>query len=136
MKGFKEFILRGNAVELAIGVVVGAAFNDIVKSFVSNILTPSLSLIGGQPDFSKYSFTLNNVTFSFGAFLNSLISFLIIATAVYFLVIVPMNRLTNIVRLGKSPDPTTKKCDFCYMDIPIKATRCPNCTSKLEEKKS
>lgn len=134
-KNFKEFILRGNVVDLAIGIVIGAAFSDLINSFVSSFLTPFISLIGGQPNFSRIQFTINNVTFPIGDFFTAIISFAIIALVLYFLVVLPMNRFMEYVRTEESPDPTSKKCSYCFTEIPIKAHRCPNCTSELESGK-
>lgn len=135
LKGFKKFILRGNVVDLSVGIVIGAAFNSIVQTFVKGVLTPFLGLIGGQPNFSNLTFTIAGSTFLIGDFLNAVISFLIIASVVYFFVIVPMNKLKDLTSSGKIQDPTTKSCEFCYSEIPIKATRCPNCTSRLMKEK-
>jgi len=135
MKGFKQFLLRGNVVDLAVGVIIGAAFNSVVNGFVANVLTPIISIIIGKPDFSKLAFTVNHSTVHVGDFLNSLISFVIVASVVYFFIVLPMNRLQNAFRAGKHMDPTTKQCPFCFSEISIKATRCPDCTSDLKEEK-
>ncbi len=114
MKGFKQFLLRGNVVDLAVGVVVGAAFGAVVTSFVKNLLTPLIAAIVRQPDFSALSVTINSSKFQFGEFINSLLSFVLISAAVYFFVVLPINAL--IVRAKKSPvpaDPTTRKCPEC-----------------------
>jgi large conductance mechanosensitive channel len=134
LTGFKKFILRGNVVDLAVGIVVGAAFNSVVQEFVKGIFTPFLGILGGIPDFSHFSLHVGKSTILVGEFLNSLISFLIVATAIYFFVIVPMNKLKDLSNKGKNVDPTMKSCEYCYSEIPVKATRCPQCTSKLEEK--
>lgn len=136
LEGFKKFILRGNVVDLAVGIVVGAAFNTVVQEFVKGVFTPFLGIIGGIPDFSHLAFKVGKSTILFGDFLNALLSFLIVATAIYFFVVVPMNKLKDITSRQKgTDDPTTKKCPYCYSEISIKATRCPECTSKLEEEK-
>jgi large conductance mechanosensitive channel len=135
LNGFKKFILRGNVVDLAVGIVVGAAFNSVVQAFVKGVFTPFLGIIGGIPDFSNLTFHIGKSTILLGEFINSLISFLIVATAIYFFVVVPMNKLKDLSNKGKNTDPTTKVCPFCISEIPIKATRCPQCTSKLEENK-
>jgi len=136
MDGFKKFILRGNVVDLAVGIVVGAAFNSVVQEFVKGIFTPALGILGGIPDFSHLAFKIGKSTILLGQFLNALISFLIVATSIYFFVIVPMNKLKDLSTKGKSVDPTMKSCPFCYSEVPIKATRCPQCTSKLDEAKN
>ena len=128
LKGFKEFILRGNAVDLAVGVVVGAAFGSIVTALVKDLMTPLIAAIIKAPDFSGISFTLNGSKFLIGDFLNALISFLIIAITVYFFVVLPLNKFLSRVN-PKSP--TTKKCPECLSEIPIGAKRCSHCTSVL-----
>ena len=95
LKGFKEFIMRGNVVDLAVAVVIGAAFGAVVTAFVADIVTPIIAAIGGQPDFSNLTFTINKSTFKYGAFINAVISFLIIAAAIYFLVVLPLNKLAE-----------------------------------------
>jgi len=130
MKGFKQFILRGNVVDLAVGVVVGAAFTGVVTSLVQNVITPLISAIIKSPDFSNLSFTINDSKFMYGSFLNSLLSFLIVAFVIYFFVVKPMNLL--ILHSKKDNlDPTTKKCTECLSEIPIEAKRCAHCTSIL-----
>ena len=130
---FRKFILRGNVVDLAVGVVIGAAFKGVVQSLVKEMITPIISAFGGGSRFEDASFTVHHSQFLYGDFLNTLISFLIIAIVVFFLVVQPINRLTALAMRSKIPDePTTKKCDYCLSVIPKGATRCPNCTSKLE----
>lgn len=129
MQGFKQFLLRGNVVDLAVGVVIGAAFGAVVTALVKDLLTPLIAALVKQPDFSGLSFTLNGSKFLYGEFLNALLSFLIIAAAVYFLVVLPINAL--IARTRKEPvpaDPTTRKCPECLSEVPIDATRCAFCT--------
>ncbi len=131
-KGFKQFILKGNVVDLAVGVVIGASFGAVVTSFVKDVINPLVATVGGNHDFSSIYFTLNGNQFFIGNFINALISFLINATVIYFFVIVPMNRLVSAANKKEKPiDPTTKKCPFCVSVIAISATRCPFCTSKL-----
>jgi large conductance mechanosensitive channel len=130
--GLKQFVVRGNVVDLAVGVVVGAAFGAIVTEFTKDLLTPLIAAIVGKPDFSAIQFEINGSKFLVGNFLNSLISFLLIATAVYYFVVVPVNAL--IARAHKEPapaDPTTKKCPECLSEIPIPAKRCAFCTSQI-----
>jgi large conductance mechanosensitive channel len=128
---FKEFILRGNVVSLAVAVIIGAAFNDIVNSFVENMITPLIAAIGGQPDFSGITFTINNSQFGIGSFINAVIAFLIIAAVVFFLVVKPMNALLERSRREEPDDPLFKKCPYCMTDVPVDATRCPHCTSEI-----
>jgi large conductance mechanosensitive channel len=131
LKEFREFIMRGNVIDLAVAVVIGAAFGAVVTSLVENLITPLIAAIGGEPDFSAISFTINNSEFGIGAFINSLISFLIIAAVIFFFVVKPMNTLMECVRRGETtPDPTTGVCEYCKTEIPLEATRCPHCTSE------
>lgn len=129
--GFKQFVLRGNVVDLAVGVVVGAAFGSVVSALVKDLITPFVAAIIRAPDFSALSFTLNGSIFKYGDFLNNLISFAIIATVVYFFIVLPINHLVSRMRRDKPLDPTVKKCPECLSDIPIAATRCAFCTSKI-----
>ncbi|MBY0376636.1 large conductance mechanosensitive channel protein MscL [Patescibacteria group bacterium] len=131
LKGFKQFILRGNVVDLAVGVVVGAAFGTVVTALVKDLITPLIGALAKVPDFSGMVFTINGSKFMYGDFINALISFLLIATAVYFFVVVPINAL--IARSKKEPpaDPTTKKCAECKSEIAIDARRCAFCTSQV-----
>lgn len=131
LKGFKQFILRGNVVDLAVGVVIGAAFNGIVSALVKDILTPFIGAIIKTPDFSGLVFTINDSKFMYGEFLNALISFIIVAAAVYFFVVLPINALVSRSKKEAPADPTSKKCPECISEIPIQATRCAFCTSKL-----
>jgi large conductance mechanosensitive channel len=128
LKGFKDFIVRGNVVDLAVGVMVGAAFNSVVSSLVKDLMTPLIAAIFKQPNFSTFSFTLRGSQFLYGDFINNLISFLITAATIYFFVVVPINKLTAI-RKGPPPEATTKTCPECLSNIPIKAHRCAYCTS-------
>lgn len=130
-KGFKQFILRGNVIDLAVGVVIGAAFGTIVNSLVKDILTPLIGAIAKVPDFSGLYFTLNGSRFNIGLFLNALISFLLVSAAIYFFVVTPMNALVARTRKEPSQDPTTKKCPKCFSEINLKATRCAFCTSEI-----
>ena len=131
IKGFKQFILRGNVVDLAVGVVIGASFGEVVKALVENILTPLIGAIVKAPNFANLAFTINGSKFMYGNFLNALISFIIVAAAVYFFVVLPINALINRSKKETPVDPTTKKCTECKTDIPIDARRCPNCTSAV-----
>jgi len=127
MRGFKAFLLRGNVVELATAVVIGVAFGVVITAFVKDLVTPLIAAIGGQPDFSSMSFTVNNSKFFYGDFLNALLAFILIAAVIYFLVIVPYTAL--MARSKKEPpaDPTTMKCPECLSEIPIDARRCAFC---------
>lgn len=129
-KGFRQFIMRGNVMDLAVAVVIGAAFGAVVTAFVTNILTPFIAAIVGKPDFSAFSFTVNGTAIPYGLFLNALISFLLIAAAVYFFMVAPMNAWkARAARSAIPADPTTKKCPECLSEIPIAARRCAFCTS-------
>jgi large conductance mechanosensitive channel len=134
LKGFRDFIMRGNVVDLAVAVVMGAAFGALVASFVSNILTPLIAAIFGKPDFSALTWNLNGAVISYGTFLNALISFLLVGTAVYFFIVAPMNAWkARSAREGIPAEPTTRKCPECRSDIPIAARRCAFCTSVVAE---
>lgn len=125
---FKQFLLRGNVVDLAVGVVVGAAFGTVVTALVADLLTPFIAAIVQVPDFSKLSFTINGSSFMYGHFINSLISFLLVSSAIFFFVVKPMNMLITRSRRQPPADPTTKKCSECLSEIPIEARRCAHCT--------
>lgn len=131
LKGFKQFLLRGNVVDMAVGIVIGAAFGTVVNGFVKDLLTPLIAAVMAKPDFSAITFTINGSKFLLGDFINVALSFLIIAAAVYFFVVVPINAL--IVRSRREPpaDPTTRKCPECLSQIPISARRCAFCTSAI-----
>jgi large conductance mechanosensitive channel len=131
LKGFKQFVLRGNVVDLAVGVVIGAAFGTVVTALVKDLITPIIAAIAKTPNFSGLVFTLNGSKFMYGDFINALISFLLIAASVYFFVVTPMNMLVS--RMHKEPpaDPTTKKCPQCLSEISIDAKRCAFCTQPL-----
>ena len=131
MQGFKQFLLRGNVVDMAVGIVIGAAFGTVVSSFVKDLLTPFIAAIVRTPDFSKMAFEINSSKFLIGDFVNSLISFLLIAAAVYYAVVLPVNAL--VARMTRQPpaDPTTKKCPDCLSEIPIQARKCAFCTTPL-----
>lgn len=132
LKGFKQFILRGNVVDLSVGVVVGASFGTVVSALVKDIITPLIGALGKVPDFSQLSFTLNGSKFMIGDFLNAFIAFLIVATAIYFFVVVPINVLVARAKKNKVPDdPMTKKCPECLSEIPREATRCAHCTTQI-----
>ena len=130
LQGFKKFLFRGNVVDLAVAVVMGAAFGAVVSSLVANIFTPLIAAIFGKPDFSALSVTINNSQILYGTFINAVISFLLIAIAVYFFIAAPMNAYIERRNRGQAPaDPTTKKCPECLSEIPIAARRCAFCTT-------
>ncbi|HUY62985.1 MAG TPA: large conductance mechanosensitive channel protein MscL [Acidimicrobiales bacterium] len=131
LKDFKDFVLRGNVVDLAVGIVVGTAFGVVVKSFVSNLLTPLVS-IPGKANFQSLHFTINHSTFGYGTFLNDLISFLIVATAIFFFVVRPINALVARRRRGQETEPDTRNCPECLSEVPAAARRCAFCTSPLD----
>ncbi|MFZ2193304.1 MAG: large conductance mechanosensitive channel protein MscL [Candidatus Moraniibacteriota bacterium] len=125
LKEFKKFLLRGNVVDLAVGVVVGAAFGTVVSAIVSDLLTPLIAAVAKVPDFSGLAFTINGSKFMLGHFINTLISFVLVAFAIFFFVVKPMNILVNHSR--KDAEPKTKKCKECLSEIPVKARRCSHC---------
>jgi large conductance mechanosensitive channel len=131
IKEFRDFIMRGNVLDLAVAVIIGAAFTAVVSALSSGIITPIIGIFGGTPDFSGVSFTINNSVFKIGSFINAVIQFIITALILFFVVVKPMNML--IKRMAKAPAtaPSTKPCPYCLTEIPIGATRCPACTSDL-----
>ncbi len=132
LKGFKQFLLRGNVIDLAVAVVIGGAFGAVVTALVKDLITPLIAAIVGKPDFSAIKFTVNNSTFMIGDFINALVSFLLIAAAVYFFVVLPVNRL--VARMNRSPappDPSTRKCPECLGVVPAEARRCSHCAQPL-----
>ncbi|HJT87650.1 MAG TPA: large conductance mechanosensitive channel protein MscL [Bryobacteraceae bacterium] len=134
LKGFRAFMLRGNVLDLAVAVVIGAAFGAVVTALVKDLVTPLIAAIVGKPDFSAIAFTINGSNFLVGDFINALVSFILIGAAVYFFVIVPVNALMSRLRRGEAPpDPSTKKCPECLSEIPIAARRCAFCTSPVGE---
>lgn len=128
IKGFKDFILRGNVVDLAVAVVIGAAFSAIVTSFVEDVVTPIIGALGGEPDFSALMLGPIRI----GSFLNALIAFLIIALVIYFFVVVPVNRLMERFKPAPPAPAPTRTCPYCLSDVPAAARRCAFCTSELE----
>lgn len=131
MKGFREFILRGNVVDLAIAVLIGAAFGALVKSFTDNLLTPLLGAFGGVKDFSALSFQINGSEFGIGAFINAVIAFLITAAILYFFVVKPVNALMARYRTEPEPKAPVHECPECLSKIPVRATRCAFCTAAV-----
>ncbi len=131
LKEFKQFLLRGNVIDLAVGVVVGAAFGAVITSLVSDLITPFVSTLFKSPDFSNLIFTINSSEFKYGHFLNVLISFIIISAVIFFFVVKPVNLLVSRSRKGPPADPTTKKCPECLSEVPIQAKRCSHCTQAI-----
>jgi large conductance mechanosensitive channel len=131
IKDFKQFVVRGNALDLAIAVVIGAAFGAVITALVEDLLTPLIAAILGKPDFSRLTFTVNGSVFKYGAFLNAVIAFVLIAAAVFFFVVRPLNAFTQRMRREPTPDPTTQKCPECLSEIPIGARRCAFCTAEV-----
>jgi large conductance mechanosensitive channel len=129
MAGFKNFIMRGNLIELAVAVVIGTQFSNLVKQFVSSFVNPLLSLVGGTPDFGKFSFAIGKATFTYGQFLTEALTFLISALVVYYAMMLPASRLLKLFERDK--DATTRDCPECTMSIPIAARRCPECTAEV-----
>jgi large conductance mechanosensitive channel len=132
LKGFRQFMLRGNVIELSVAVVIGGAFGAVVTALVKDLITPLLAAVGGKPDFSAIAFTVNGSKFLIGDFINSIVSFVMIGAAVYFFVITPVNALQARINRGEAPaDPTTKKCPECLSEVAIAARKCAFCTSPL-----
>lgn len=130
-KGFREFIMRGNVIDFAVAVVIGAAFGAVITSFVGNILTPLIAAIFGQPDFSALMFTINGSKFLYGSFFNAVISFIFVAAAIYFVVVLPMNKLAE--RRARGADPMVKECPECLSEIPHGARKCAFCGSEQHD---
>ena len=128
---FREFILRGNVVELAVAVVLGTAFGAVITALVSSLITPLIAAVGGNQDFSELSFTLNGSEFSYGVFINALIAFLIIAAVVFFLVIKPVNSLMGNAKAEPPVGEQTRTCPECRSEIPVLASRCAFCTAEV-----
>jgi large conductance mechanosensitive channel len=131
LKEFKTFLLRGNVVDLAVAVVIGAAFGAVVAALVADLITPIIAAIFGSHDFSNLTFTINQSVFRYGHFFNAVLAFVTVAAAVFFFVVVPLNRLLQRARREPTPDPTTRKCPECVSEIPIDARRCAYCTSEV-----
>jgi large conductance mechanosensitive channel len=132
LSGFKQFILRGNVVDMAVGVVIGAAFATVVSALTKDLLTPLIAAIAGKPDFSAITFTIHNSKFMLGDFINAVIAFLLVAAAVYYFVVTPVNLLVARMNRSAAPaDPTTKNCPECLSEIPLDARRCAHCTQPV-----
>ena len=131
IKGFRDFILRGNVVDLAVAVVIGAAFGVVVTSLVNDLIMPIIAAIVGKPDFGGLSFTINDAVFRYGSFINAVVMFLLIAAAIYFIIVVPMNKIAERRARGQAPEePATKQCPECLSDIPAGARKCAFCASE------
>lgn len=131
LKEFREFILRGNLVDLAVAVVIGTAFGAVVTAFVKSLVTPLIAAVGGKPDFADLFFTINGSKFLYGEFFNAMLAFVIIAAVIFFFVIKPVNALQARLQPSTAVDVTTHPCPECISDIPLAATRCAFCTAKV-----
>ena len=131
MSGFKAFLMRGNVVDLAIGVVIGAAFGTVVSEFVKDLITPLIAALGGQPNFDSLYFTVNNSRFMYGRFLDAVISFVIVAAVVYYVVVLPYSRFRARFEKPPAPQPKTRECPECLSKVPEAARRCAYCTVAL-----
>jgi large conductance mechanosensitive channel len=130
IKEFRRFLLRGNVVDLAVAVVIGAAFGAVVTAFVADLITPLIAAIFGKPSFSELTFTINGSRFLYGDFLNAALAFVLVAAAIFFVVVKPMNALA--ARRARAEDPTTRDCPECLSEIPLAARRCAYCTVELQ----
>ena len=131
LDGFKKFILRGNVVDLAVGVVIGAAFGGVITAFTKDLLTPFIAALVGKPDFSSVGFKIGETAFPVGDFINAVVSFLLVAGAVYFFVVLPLNALMARLNPAKEAAPITRPCPECLSDIPIEARRCAHCAQPV-----
>ena len=131
MKDFKEFLLRGNLVDMAVGIVIGLAFAAVITALVADLVTPLIAAIGGNPDFSSLSFTINNSHFLYGAFINALITFVVVAAVIFFLVVKPVNALMAKRRAEGPIEPDVRSCPECLSEIPKAARRCAFCTAEV-----
>jgi large conductance mechanosensitive channel len=131
LREFRSFILRGNLVDLAVAVVVGTAFGAVVTAFVSDLITPLIAAVGGQPDFGDLDFTINDSRFAYGDFLNVALSFLLIAAVVFFLVVKPVNVVMDRMRTQRDVESETRTCPECLSEIPVLARRCSFCTTEV-----
>lgn len=134
LKGFRQFMMRGNVLDLVVAVVMGAAFNGVITALVKDLITPLVAAIFGQRSFSGIHFEIHRSMFPIGDLVNAMVSFVLMGSTVYFLVVVPVNAITaHLRRGGQSHDPTTKKCPECLSEVPIAARRCAHCTSPLPQ---
>ncbi|QQS22753.1 large conductance mechanosensitive channel protein MscL [bacterium] len=129
LQGFKAFLMRGNVVDLAVGVVIGASFGSVVNSLVADVITPLISALAKVPDFSKLAFVINGSAIGYGKLLNALIAFVLVAAAIYFFVVVPMGKI--LAKVSKPGSPTSKACEECLGEIPYQASRCKHCTQPV-----
>lgn len=129
---FKQFLLRGNVIDLAVAVVIGAAFGAVINSFVTDLLTPLIAAVFGEPDFARLTFDINDSVFRYGSFINALVAFALVAAAIFFVVVRPVNALIARSRNEAPADPSTRKCPHCLSEIPIEASRCAFCTERVE----
>lgn len=132
MSGFKKFLLRGNVVDLAVAVVIGAAFGAVVTALVKDIITPIIGMFGGLPDFSTWSVTVNGSKFMIGEFINALLAFIVLAAVVYFMVVLPVQKFMDRSKTEAKPEPETKECPHCLSKIPKAANKCAFCTADLD----
>jgi large conductance mechanosensitive channel len=134
IRGFKEFILRGNIIDLAVAFVIGVAFAAVINALVVDLIMPIIAAIVGKPDFSGLTFTINHSVFLYGSFINAVVSFVLIAAAVYFMIVVPMNKIAELRARGQAPaDPTTKACPECLSEIPVAARKCAFCGTEQHD---
>jgi large conductance mechanosensitive channel len=132
LKGFRQFLLRGNILDLAVAVVIGGAFGTLITALVKDLITPLLAAVIGKPDFSALAFTVNRSRVLIGDFINAVVAFVLIGAAIYFLVVVPVNAVMARIHRGEAPpDPTTKRCPECLSEVPVAARRCAFCTSAI-----
>jgi large conductance mechanosensitive channel len=131
LRDFRQFLLRGNVIDLAVAVVIAAAFGVVITAFVKDLVTPLIAALGGKPDFATLYFTINHARFLYGDFLNTLFAFVLIAAIVFFFVVVPINKLVERSRKEPPPDPTIRKCPECLSDIPVDARRCAFCGQQV-----
>jgi len=129
VRGFRQFLFRGNLIDLAVAVVIGVAFNAVVQALIADIITPLIAAIAGKPNFASLSFTINKSHFLYGSFFNAVLSFVIIAAVIYYLVVAPSARITAIATRNK--EATERDCPECLQSIPVKATRCMYCTAEV-----
>jgi large conductance mechanosensitive channel len=131
VKDFREFLLRGNLVDLAVAVVIGIAFAAVITALVGDLITPLIAAIGGKPDFGQLSFHVNGSTFKYGDFINAVITFVIVAAVIFYLVVKPVNALMARYKTEPAVEQTTKDCPHCLSSIPIGASKCAFCTADL-----
>ena len=131
MSGFKAFLLRGNVVDLAIGIVIGVAFGTVIQALIKDLITPLIAAIAGKPDFSALFFTVNHSRFLYGDFINALLAFVVLAAVIYFFVVLPYTRYRSRFEPAPEPAPATKECPQCLTKVPVGARKCFACTSPL-----